>query len=84
LEELLGEEAAKPIAYFDKIWNDEFVSGGSQVILRPHQNNGHPLLHKSYMNGRLFFSGTETAVEFAGYMEGAIVAAFQTFGKLIQ
>jgi monoamine oxidase len=83
LEELLGEEAAKPVAYFDKVWTDEFVSGGSQVILRPHQNNGHPLLQQSYMNGKLYFSGTETAVGFAGYMEGAVVSALQTLKKLM-
>lgn len=78
LEELFGKEATKPIAYFDKVWNDEFISAGSQVILRPHQNNGHPLLQQSYMNGRLYFSGTETAGEFAGYMEGALIAAKRT------
>jgi monoamine oxidase len=30
------------------------------------------------MNGRLYFSGTETAGEFAGYMEGALIAAKRT------
>lgn len=75
LEELLGKEALKPVAYFDKIWTDEFVSGGDQVIQRPHQNNGHPLLQRSYMGDKLFFSGTETVTEFAGYMEGAIISA---------
>lgn len=75
LGELLGDKALKPTAYFDKVWTDEFVSAGSQVIQRPHQNNGHPLLQASYMNGKLFFCGTETASEFAGYMEGAVIAA---------
>jgi monoamine oxidase len=75
LGELLGEKALKPTAYFDKVWTDEFVLAGSQVIYRPHQHNGHPLLQSSYMNGKLLFSGTETATEFAGYMEGAVIAA---------
>ncbi|WP_242917334.1 flavin monoamine oxidase family protein [Pontibacter liquoris] len=75
LDELLGEKALKPTAYFDKVWTDEFVLAGSPVIQRPHQNNGHPLLQKSYINEKLLFCGTETASEFAGYMEGAIQAA---------
>lgn len=75
LEELLGEKALHPVAYFDKVWTDEFVSAGNAVYQRPHQNNGHPLLQQSYMSGRLYFCGTETATAFPGYMEGAIIAA---------
>ncbi|WP_266205897.1 flavin monoamine oxidase family protein [Pontibacter kalidii] len=75
LGELLGGKALQPTAYFDKVWTDEFVLAGNQVIHRPHQNNGHPLLQQKYMGGRLFFCGTETAPEFAGYMEGAVMAA---------
>lgn len=77
LAELLGKEALNPVAYFDKIWTDEFVSAGNQIIQRPHQYNGHRLLKQSYMNGKLFFSGTETATEYAGYMEGAVVSALR-------
>ncbi|MGJ7029541.1 flavin monoamine oxidase family protein [Niabella hirudinis] len=75
LTELMGEKALKPTAYFDKIRTDEFILDGSQVIHRPHQNNGHPLLQESYLNGKLFFAATETATEYSGYMEGAVVAA---------
>lgn len=75
LVELLGEDAGHPSTYFDKIWNDDFVVSGSQIIHRPHQNNGHALLQQSYMNGKLFFCGTETATAFGGYMEGAVIAA---------
>lgn len=82
LSELLGEEAGQPLIYFDKVWNDAFIIEGSQVIGRPHQNNGHPLLQKSYMNGKLLFCGTETASEFPGYMEGAVEAARRVAGKI--
>ena len=75
LAKLLGEKILNPVAYFDKVWTDEFVLAGNQTIQRPHQNNGHPLLQQSYLNGKLFFSGTETATEYAGYMEGAIRSA---------
>lgn len=82
LGELLGEEAQKPVTYSDKVWSDEFVIGGNQIVQRPHQNNGHPILHQSYLNGKIFFSGTETATEFAGYMEGAVISAHQVIGKI--
>ena len=82
LEELLGKETLTSISYKDKIWVDEFVSGGKQLVQRPHQNNGHPLLQQSYLNKKLYFSGTETAVEFAGYMEGAVISAFNILAKL--
>lgn len=75
LAELLGNEILNPVNYFDKVWTDEFVLSESQIINRPHQNNGHPLLQQSYLNGKLFIAGTETSTEFPGYMEGAIIAA---------
>lgn len=77
LVELLGKEVLNPVSYSDKIWTDEFVLAGNQLIQRPHQNNGHPLLQQSYLNGKLYFSGTETATEFAGYMEGAVISAIK-------
>ena len=82
LQELLGEKALQPISYFDKIWTDEFVLSGNPIIHRAHQNNGHRLLHKEYMDGKLLFCGTETASEFAGYMEGAIIAAKRIYGLI--
>lgn len=82
LEELLGEKSQHPTTYFDKIWTDEFVLSGNPIIHRPHQNNGHSYLQKEYMNGKLLFCGTETASEFAGYMEGALIAAQRVFDIL--
>ncbi|GAB4025588.1 flavin monoamine oxidase family protein [Spirosoma gilvum] len=75
LRELFGPQAAQPSAYVDKVWNDEYVLAGNPVILRPHQHNGHPALQTAYMDGHLHFCGTETASAFAGYMEGAVMAA---------
>jgi len=77
LAELLGKEVLNPVSYSDKVWTDEFVLVGSQLIQRPHQNNGHPLLQQSYLNDKLYFSGTETATEFAGYMEGSVISAMK-------
>lgn len=82
LSELLGEKAKNPVFYKDKLWNDEFLISGNPVIHRPHQNNGHYLLQESYMEGKLFFCGTESSEDFGGYMEGAIIAANRIFKVL--
>jgi len=72
---LLGRDAASPSDYRDKIWTDEHIISGAQLIQRPHQNNGHPLFQQAYYEGALWFSGTETSTEHPGYMEGAVVSA---------
>ncbi|MEN9458800.1 MAG: hypothetical protein RL135_1390 [Bacteroidota bacterium] len=81
LNELLGKESAYPTAYFDKVWNDEFIIQGNQTIKLPHQNNGHPYLQEAYLNERLFICGTETSSKFGGYMEGAIRSAIRVAEK---
>ena len=48
LGDLLGDELISPISYSDKIWTDEYILAGNQIIQRPHQNNGLPLFQKSY------------------------------------
>jgi len=82
LTDLLGAKALKHIAYFDKVWTDEYILDGNHVIQHPHQYNGHPLLQQSYMDGKLFFGGAETATEFSGYMEGAVIAAQSIAARL--
>src|SRR5690606_15448981 len=78
----LGNQILNPVSYHDKIWDDEFVQSGSQSIHRPHQNNGHPTLQQGYMNGKVLFSGTESATVHPGYMEGAVISAKRIFERL--
>lgn len=82
LSKLLGDQILNSTTYSDKVWTDEFVYSGNQVVQRPHQNNGHPLLQQSYMNGKLVFSGTEVATEFSGYMEGAVLSGIKVAKQL--
>ncbi len=70
-----GNEAQDYTSYNDKIWNDKYVQPTNDKFLQPHFNNGHPLFYESYMNDKLFFTGTETSKVFSGYMEGAIFAS---------
>jgi len=82
LAECFGKESLSPSYYADKVWTDEFVLSGNP-IQRVHQYNGHSLLQQPYMNGRLYFSGTETSTENAGYMEGAIISALKMAKNLL-
>ena len=74
---LLGSEAARPLHYRDKIWNEDTVFSGQGFFPSPHFNNGHPALSLGYFDNRLFFSGSETSTDYPGYMEGAISAAYR-------
>lgn len=78
-----GEEAANPLKYEDKIWTDAFILDENPMIRLPHQNNGHASLQKAYMNGKLFFAGTETDGQFSGKMESAIISAKRVFQRLM-
>ncbi len=84
LGELIGELALKPTAYFDKVWSDEYIFSGNQTIQRPHQHNGHPLFQHSYLNGNLYFAASETATQYSGYMEGAVIAARSVSEKVLE
>lgn len=83
LAELFGDEAQYPVTYYDKVWTGELVWDGNLQPARPHQNNGHPLLQESYLNGKLFLSGTETSAEFSGYMEGAVRSAIKALDNIL-
>lgn len=84
LVNLLGVEASSPTMYLDKVWNEDYLVTGSPLIRYPHQFNGDPLLQQAYLNGKLFFCGTETATVHGGYMEGAVTAAQRVAAALSQ
>ena len=75
LKHYFGDEAETFETYHDKIWNDQYIQPKEDAFLPPHFNNGHAVYADSYMNGKLFFTGTETSNSFSGYMEGAIIAS---------
>ncbi|MGO4817615.1 flavin monoamine oxidase family protein [Flavobacterium sp. W22_SRS_FP1] len=77
LEKVFGQEALNFTSYHETVWAKEIQTKSPQQIgfVYPHQNNGHPLFRESYCDNRLFFAGTETANQYPGYMEGAVIAA---------
>jgi monoamine oxidase len=80
---LFGSIATKNISYHDKIWDHKFILTTNPKLLLAHQNNGHPILQKPLFNGKLFLSGTETAIKHPGYLEGAVASAIRTATQIV-
>ncbi len=76
LEKLFGSDAKNYITYNEKVWRDEPLTFSNyDHLVMAHENNGHQLYQNSFLNNKLYISGSETALQNPGYMEGAIVAA---------
>ena len=76
LKKLFGSDAENFVAYYEKAWRDEPLTFCNyEDLVMAHQNNGHQLYQNSFLNNKLYISGSETATQHPGYMEGAIVAA---------
>ena len=84
LGRIFGAEAARPSALLLKDWAfDAFTATDlDQRPLHSHPNHGLPEALSDPWNGRLLFSGTETAPRFGGYLEGALEAADRTLAAL--
>lgn len=62
--------------YEDRVWRAEsFTYHPYDTEPIPHQNNGHPIFRQAFLEGRFYISGSETASQFPGYMDGAVRAA---------
>ncbi|GAB6020412.1 hypothetical protein CHUAL_003112 [Chamberlinius hualienensis] len=83
LANCFGEEGLKPLEYIEKNWTDEPYNGGCPV------NIGAPGSMK-YMSGnfrnpflRVHWAGTETAVQWCGYMSGAVESGLRTAKEVL-
>ncbi len=83
LQKYYGDDVMEYESYEELVWKheEETTTAYSKHIL-PHENNGHALLQGSYLDDRLFFSGTETSPSFGGYMEGAVLSALRTLMQI--
>ena len=86
LVKVFGKEALDFTSYHETVWTQEkqTKSTNQTGFMYPHQNNGHPLFRESYCENRLFFAGTETANQFPGYMEGAVLAAENAVNAILK
>lgn len=85
LVKFFGEEAKNHAGYFDNVWEKEkFTFSPSDDFLYSHQNNGHHVFQNSYWENQLWFAGTETSMNYGGYMEGAIQSAQNTTHRILK
>ncbi len=85
LEKHLGEEIKDHINYYEKDWSkDRFTSSSNLEPLYVFPQYGNDAYAKSYMDGRLLFSGTETSPVYGGYLEGAIYSGKRTANTVMK
>ena len=74
LVRLFGKDAAQPDEIVIKDWCDEAFTATAADENPPttHPEYGHAWLQLDHWNDKLYFSGTETASQFGGYLEGAL------------
>ena len=74
---LFGEAAAQPAQLFVEDWAaDPFcATPADQEPLMAHPRYGLPAALARVWDGRVVFAGSEVAMEFGGYLEGALEAA---------
>jgi monoamine oxidase len=84
LKKFYGEQSLNPLSIVEKVWRNDpltFSEYSDNVI--PHQNNGHDLFQKPYLEGSLWFAGAETSAISPGYMDGAVNSAKQVVKKIV-
>ncbi|MEW7292258.1 flavin monoamine oxidase family protein [Aquimarina sp. 2304DJ70-9] len=85
LQKLFGDSALDYLEYEELVWkNEQYTTIPTDHFIFPHQNNGHSVYQQGFFNNSLFIGGTETAVQFGGYMEGAVKSAQSIYQKLKQ
>lgn len=82
---LFGPEAAKPLEIIIQDWSEEeFTSTQADAApLNYHPIYGDTCFQLDHWNDKLYFSGTETAKQFGGYLEGALEAAERTARQIL-
>lgn len=76
LRKYYGNKIDSFMRYEEAVWRNEkytFTPYDDHVL--PHQNNGHQVYQKSFLDNSLFIGGAETAATFPGYMDGAVSSA---------
>lgn len=81
----LGKEIYEYDTYEEKDWSQDRHTSCEQlhsVYLSPQY--GKPEFDQFYMDGALFFAGTETATVYGGYMDGALRSGILAAQKILK
>ena len=74
LVDLFGPKAAEPIDYVDHCWGtDSFAPGGPNPAVAPYATSRYARVMRE-PHGRVHWAGTETAGEWTGSMNGAVLS----------
>lgn len=85
LVRLFGKEAAQPEAIHIMDWSEELLTATPEDAqpLTSHPQYGHAWLQLDHWNDKLYFSGTETAAQFGGYLEGALESTERVVSSIL-
>lgn len=84
LVDLYGPKAGAPIDYIDHCWGEEpFAPGGPNPAVPPYGTTSHASA-LAEPHGRIHWAGTETAGEWAGTMNGAVLTGQRTAGRVAE
>lgn len=84
LVELYGAKAATPIDFVDHCWGTEpFAPGGPNPAVPPYATTSHGSA-LTEPHGRIHWAGSETAGEWAGTMNGAVLTGQRTAERIAQ
>lgn len=84
LEHHLGKQAINYSTYDEKDWSqDVFTSSETLDSHYLSPKYGNPIFNKLYANNSILFSGTETASQYGGYMEGSVISGLNAALKIL-
>ena len=84
LRKYYGDQVDNYIAYVDRVWREEkFTHSDYTSHVLPHQYNGDSNYAKTFMDGKLWIAGSETALDYPGYMNGAVSSAKRVYHQII-
>ena len=83
LSHFLGKEAENPIEYIDKCWTEEEWTRGCYTrIMGPNTlTQFGKFLRSPFFN--IHFAGTETAIKWNGYLDGAIESGYRAASEVL-
>ena len=85
LSPLFGGKQMSETELVEKVWSeDELTYSPYNTDVFPHQNNGAMLFRQPFFDNRFYMAGSETALSFPGYMDGAVEAANRVARQLSQ
>lgn len=82
LVEWFGEDASNPIDYHEHLWMQETTIYGCVNGTKVNNLSKYGMIHRQSLNN-LHFAGTETAILWCGYIDGAIESGNTAASKVI-